>query len=129
MRGAAALLPIAPLLAAGCSTAPGMGWSRAPDLSVYSAMTTFGGTARDHRILCSGFRPGGVEARWQRTFAAREARVEAALAARHGAEAVRRAEALGLEARRAPCPEVPNERWRDHYTRLLRLLETRLGLA
>lgn len=117
------------LLLAGCSTHPGMGWSRAPDLSVYSAMTTFGGTARDHRVLCSGFGTGRVEAGWRRDFAAREATVEAALAARHGAEAVRRAQALGLEARRAPCPEVPNDRWRDAYVRLLRLLETRLGLA
>lgn len=125
MKGAALLL----LALAGCSTHPGMGWSRAPDLSVYAAMTTFGGTARDHEILCSGFGTASVESLWESAFAAREARVEAELAARHGAEAVREAEALGLEARRAPCPEVPNDRWRAHYTRLLRLLETRLGLA
>ena len=117
------------LLLAGCSTHPGMGWSRAPDLSVYSAMTTFGGTARDHSVLCSGFGSARVEARWQRAFAARETAVEAALTARHGGEAVRRAQAQGLEAQRAPCPEVPNDSWRDHYVRLLRLLETRLGLA
>lgn len=117
------------ILLAGCSTHPGMGWSRAPDLSVYSAMTTFGGTARDHSVLCSGFASARVDARWQRGFAAREAAVAAALTARYGGDAVRRAQALGLEAQRAPCPEVPNDRWRDHYVRLLRLLETRLGLA
>ena len=122
-------LPALLLLLAGCATHAGTGWSRAPDLSVYSAMTTFGGTARDHSVLCSGFGSAAVEARWQRAFAAREAAVQAALVARHGPRAVSEAQALGLEARRAPCPEVPNDRWRDHYARLLRLLETRLGLA
>ena len=123
----------ATLLLAGCAAdtwvAPGTGWSRAPDLSVYSAMTIYGGIARDQEMLCSGFSPGGVEADWQRDFGAREARVEEALAARHGADALRVADESAVPVRRVACPDVPSARWRRHYARLLRLLETRLGLV
>ena len=129
MRAAA----LAALLLAGCTAdtwaTPGMGWSRAPDLSVYSAMTIYGGLARNQAVLCNGFAPGGVEARWQRDFGAREAAVEAALADRHGEAALGEAEAAAVPTQNVTCPEVPNARWRHHYARLLRLLETRLGLV
>lgn len=126
MKAAAALL-----LAgfAGCSTAPGTGWSRAPDLSVYSAMTTFGDIAREQSTLCAGFRPAGVAEDWRGDFGAREAAVAAALAARHGAAAVSDAEAAAVATRRVACSDVLSPRWRRHYVRLLRLLEARLGLA
>ncbi|HEV2866723.1 MAG TPA: hypothetical protein VGX37_09420 [Allosphingosinicella sp.] len=114
---------------AGCSTAPGVGWSRAPDLSVYSAMTLFGDIARNQSVLCSGFGSAGVERHWRGDFAAREAAVAAALAARHGAEAVDRAEAAAVATQTVSCPGVPNDHWRVQYVRMLRLLETRLGLA
>ena len=126
MKAAAALLLA---LAAGCSTAPGTGWSRAPDLSVYSAMTTFGDIAQEQSMLCAGFRPAGVRGDWHEDFAARRQAVAAALAARHGAEAVSEAERAAVATRRVPCGDVLNRRWRLQYLRLLRLLETRLGLA
>ena len=118
---------------AGCAAdswvRPGPGWSRAPDLSVYAAMTTFGDIAREQSVLCGGFGSASVERHWQADFGAREAAVAARLAARHGAEAVQEAAAGAAPTRRVGCPEAPNLRWRRHYARLLRLLETRLGLA
>jgi hypothetical protein len=119
-------------LLGGCATPtprPGMGWSRAPDLSVYSAMTLFGGVARTESSLCGGFSPVTVEDVWQEDFAAREQAVAAALVARHGAEAVESAEAAAVATRRTTCPPVPTLRWREEYARLLHLLEMRLGLA
>ncbi len=121
------------LLLAGCAAdsriRPGTGWSRAPDLSVYAAMTTFGGIAREQSVLCGGFGTASVERHWAQDFGAREAAVTELLAARHGAEAVGEAAASAAPTRRIGCPDVPGLRWRRHYARLLRLLETRLGLA
>ncbi len=107
--------------------APGTGWSRAPDLSVYGALTTFGQVAREESALCAGFRTATVMRRWEREFAGREAAVTAALVARHGAAAVERAAIL--PTRRVECPDVPYGVWWRHYERLLTLLERRMGLA
>ena len=130
MRAALALLPVAAGLAA-CSVQPppGIGWSRAPDLSVYTAMLQFGDVAREQSILCGGFGTESVEAHWRRDFAWRTDAVTRALVDRHGAAAVGAAEAAAAPSRRVPCRDIPNGRWHDHYSRLLRLLETRLGLA
>jgi len=127
MKGGPALLLGA--AAAACSTAPGTGWSRAPDLSVYSAMRVFGEVAQEQEILCQGFGPAGVRRDWSEDFAGREARVTAALATRHGARALSDAEAAAVATRSVPCRDWPNDRWRDQYVRMLRLLEARLGLA
>ncbi|MGE0178905.1 MAG: hypothetical protein AB7O91_03675 [Sphingomonas sp.] len=132
MEGRAA--PMA-LIAAGalaaCSTMDdahaGSGWSRAPDLSVYGAMEMYGGIAREQSILCQGFRTEVVRTRWRDDFGARADAVESALVARHGAEAVQRA-AL-YPSRRVACPNIPDMTWRVQYARLLRLLETRMGIA
>ena len=129
--GRAALLALTATALAGCSTIDrphaGSGWSRAPDLSVYGAMEMYGGIAREQSILCQGFRQEVVRDRWRDDFGARADAVEAALVARHGTEAVERA---GLyPTRRVACPNIPDMSWRYHYARLLRLLETRLGLA
>lgn len=128
---AAPLVPIAAFALAGCSTMDdahaGNGWTRAPDLSVYGAMEMYGGIAREQSILCQGFRTEVVRDRWQSDFGARADAVQAALVTRHGAEAVERA---GLyPARRVACPNIPDMSWRVQYARMLRLLETRLGLA
>lgn len=121
------------LLLAGCAAdsrvRPGTGWSQAPDLSVYAAMTTFGGIAREQSVLCGGFATASVERHWREDFGAREAAVTARLAERRGAEPVRQAAARAAPTRRVGCPDVPDLRWRRHHARLLRLLETRLGLA
>jgi hypothetical protein len=126
-------LPIAAaLLLTGCAASdhpPGTGWSRAPDLSVYSAMKLYGDMARQQAILCGGFSTASVDSHWQEDFGAREAGVEAALVHRHGSDPVGRAEAAAVATRQVPCPDVPSLRWRQHYARLLRLLETRLGLG
>ena len=131
MKGGPIIAAVA--LLAGCAAdswvRPGTGWSRAPDLSVYAAMTTFGGIAREQSVLCGGFATASVERHWREDFGAREAAVAALLAARHGAAAVGAAAAGAAPTRRVGCPEAPNLRWRRHYARLLRLLETRLGLA
>ncbi|MGQ0589501.1 MAG: hypothetical protein ACT4N8_08220 [Sphingosinicella sp.] len=124
----AMLLP--PLAIAACASdfdQPGTGWSRAPDLSVFASMEMYGGIAREQSILCQGFRPEAVRAAWREDFGARQIAVEAALAARHGDDAVRRASLAPV--RRIACREVPDSRWRHQYARMLRLLEARLGLA
>lgn len=112
-------------LAAGCTT-PGTGWSRAPDLSVYGAMDQYGAIAREQSMLCGGFGTAAVDAAWREDFGAREAAVTARLTERHGADAVAAAEG---RIQRVPCEDVPTLKWRHRYERLLRLLETRLGLA
>lgn len=122
-----ALAALALLGAAAAGAAPGNGWSRAPDLSVYGALTTFGQVAREESALCAGFRTATVVRRWEREFAGREAAVTAALVERHGAEAVQRA-AL-RPTRRVECPDIPYGVWWSHYERLLSLLERRMGLA
>ena len=130
MRAGFAVLPIAAGLAA-CATQPppGTGWSRAPDLSVYTAMLQFGDVAREQSVLCGGFATASVDSHWRRDFAFRTDAVTRALVARHGAAAVTAAEAAAAPTRRVACRDLPNGRWRNHYSRLLRLLETRLGLA
>jgi len=131
MGRAAPLALIAAGALGGCSTMDdahaGSGWSRAPDLAVYGAMEMYGGIAREQSILCQGFRTEVVRERWRDDFGARADAVQAALVARHGAEAVERA---GLyPTRRVACPNIPDMSWRVQYARLLRLLETRLGLT
>ena len=131
MNGRAAALLIVGAGLAGCETTlpPGTGWSRAPDLSVYTAMLQFGDVAREQSVLCGGFGTASVDRHWRDDFAGRTDAVTRALVARHGATAVSTAEAAAAPTRRVPCEEVPNGRWRDHFARLLRLLETRLGLT
>ena len=119
-------------LAAACAApglAPGDGWSRAPDLSAYSAMRTFATVAREESSLCYGYSPATVSAEWARDFGPREEAVTAALIDRHGEASVAQAEARSTPTRRAYCPEVQDWRWRQRYSELLRLLEMRLGLA
>jgi hypothetical protein len=130
MRRVAALA-LATLLG-GCASvtyAPTTGWSRADDLTVFSAMTMYGGLARQQSALCNNSSPTGVAARWEDDFGAREEAVSAGLVARHGAAAVGEAEEEAAPTRRVPCPTVNVPRWREAYTRLLRLLEMRLGLV
>ena len=128
MKRAAFLLLAAAL--AGCAPGefpPGTGWSRASDLSVYAAMVQFAGIAREQEVLCEGFNTESVDRRWRHDFGARDEAVTAALIARHGEEAVSAAEAASAPTRRVLCEEVPTGYWHDHYGRMLRLLETRLG--
>jgi len=107
--------------------AAGTGWSRASDLSAYSAMRLYGGIAREQQVLCAGFAPARVAARWDERYGAREAALRDALAARHGAEAVRRAG--DPRALREPCRPLPDGHWERRYSRLLRLLESRMDPA
>lgn len=131
MRRAAAigLALVVPLAACESTPPPGTGWSRAPDLSVYSAMLLYADIARQQSVLCGGFSTSSVEDHWRRDFGRRADAVEAGLSARHGAAAVSEAEASAVATRRVECEAVPTLRWRDNYHRMLRLLETRLGLA
>ena len=112
---------------AGCGTAPGTGWSRAPDLSVYAAMGLYADVARQHSVLCGGFRPLVVDDRWREDFGARQDAVTAALVTRYGAGPVGAARDRAIRA--VPCRDVPDLSWRHQYERMLRLLEARLGLA
>jgi hypothetical protein len=125
MRRAAILL--AALALSACSTAPGTGWSRANDLSVYSAMHVFARAAIDQEAYCFGRDPARISADWDEDFRARQGAVSAALAQRYGAEAL--AEARAAYAPRVPCGDVADPQWRLRYTRLLRLLEIRLRMA
>lgn len=122
----AALLSTTLALAA-CSTAPGTGWTRASDLSVYSSMHVFARAAIDQEAYCFGRDPGRISADWEHDFSARQGAVSAVLAARYGADALEQARAT--YAPRVPCGDVPDPQWRTRYTRLLRLLETRLRMA
>ena len=130
MRAAAVGLAVAATLA-GCESTPppGTGWSRAPDLSVYSAMLLYADIARQQSVLCGGFSAASVDDHWRRDFGRRADAVAAGLIASHGTEAVSEAEASAVATRRVECEDVPTLRWRDNYNRMLRLLETRLGLA
>jgi hypothetical protein len=111
---------------AGCSTAPGSGWSRAPDLSVYSSAHAYARAAWEQSVLCQGADRARATASFEREFGAREAAVRAALVERHGEAALARAGTHFVA--RVPCGDVPDPQWRARYDRLLRLLETRLGL-
>ncbi|MEA3047976.1 MAG: hypothetical protein QOJ53_2308 [Sphingomonadales bacterium] len=119
MAGAAAL--------AGCSTAPGSGWSRASDLSVYSSAHAYARVAWEQAVLCQGTDRARATASFEREFGAREAAVRAALVERHGEAAL--AQAGTHFVQRVPCGDVPDPQWRARYARLLRLLEIRLGLS
>ena len=131
MRLAFPLAAALALALAGCETAPapGLGWSRAPDLSVYSAMLMYADIGRQRSVLCDGNDTGWVERTWRRDFGPRSDAVASALVARHGETAVSEAAAGAVPTRRLGCEDAYILHWRDNYDRLLRLLETRLGLA
>lgn len=116
-----ALLPLAACAVPGERSA---GWSRAPDLSVYAAMTQAGDLAREREILCAGANPAVVADSWQARFGAREAWIGQALAARYGTAAMARARIYPVG--RESCPAIPDYRWREAHIELLRLLEVRL---
>ena len=107
--------------------APGTEWSRASDLSVYSSAHAFARVAWEQSVLCHGAQPAVVSAGFEREFGAREAAVRAALIARHGAAAL--AEAGKHFVPPVACGDVADPQWRQRYSRLLHLLEIRLGLA
>ena len=80
-------LVLAILLAmAGCSTAPGTGWSRANDLSVYGSMQVFRRAAIDQEAYCFGRDPQRTRADWERDFSVRQAAVTQMLVGRYGAD-------------------------------------------
>jgi hypothetical protein len=124
MRAALALAAAAAL--AGC-VGTGSGWSRAPDLSVYSSARAYARVAWEQDVYCEGASPERASASQARDFGARDAAVRAALAARHGEPALARA-ARHFVAR-VPCRDIPDPSWRERYGRLLRVLEIRLGLS
>lgn len=112
---------------AGCSTAPGTGWSRASDLSVYGGMQVYARAAIDQEVLCAGFGTASTSENWEREFGARQEAVTDAMTRRYGPEAMARTRATWAPS--IACRELPDYRWRGRYARQLRLLETRLGLA
>ena len=120
-------LALALLLApGGCSTAPGTGWSRANDLSVYGSMQVFRRAAIDQEAYCFGRDPARTLADWERDFSARQAAVTQVLVGRYGADKLD--EARRVYAPRVACGDVYDPQWRERYTRMLRLLETRFRL-
>jgi hypothetical protein len=124
VRRALPLLAIAMLGA--CSTAPGTGYSRANDLSVYGSMQVFRRAAIDQEAYCLGRDPGRTRADWDHDFSARQEAVTRVLVGRYGAD--RLDEAGHVYAPRVACGDVYDPQWRQRYTRLLRLLETRFRL-
>lgn len=128
MKAALPLL-LASAALAGCATtsAPGTEWSRASDLSVYSSAHAFARVAWEQSVLCQGAQPAVVSAGFEREFGAREAAIRAALVARHGAAAL--AESGKHFVPPVACGDVADPQWRQRYSRLLHLLEIRLGLA
>jgi hypothetical protein len=125
MKGLALLL--AALALAGCSTAPGTGWSRAPDLSVYGAMSVYARAALDQEMLCAGFTRESATQHWEADYGPRQDAVNAALVGRYGEAALTRARATWAPS--VACGDVPDRQWRDRYVRQLRLLELRLSLT
>lgn len=109
-----------------CSTAPGTGWSRAEDLSIYGSMHVFRRAAIDQEAYCFGRDPARTLADWERDFAARQEAVTRVLIDRYGAD--RLDEAKATYAPRVACGDVHDPQWRQRYTRQLRLLETRFRL-
>jgi hypothetical protein len=109
-----------------CSTAPGTGWSRANDLSVYGSMRVFARAAVDQEAYCFGRDPARIRADWERDFSARQEAVTRVLVGRYGADKLD--EARQVYAPRVACGDVYDPQWRDRYTRMLRLLETRFRL-
>jgi hypothetical protein len=124
MKTRGALLAAAAL--AGCA-GTGTGWSRASDLSVYSSAHAYARIAWEQQVMCEGSDPARVSAGFDREFGAREAAVRAALAQRHGDAALARSGRTFVA--RVGCGTVPDMQWRDRYSRLLRVLEIRLGLT
>jgi hypothetical protein len=106
---------------------PGAGWSRAPDLSVYGAMRAFARKAVEQDVLCQGRNQNRVSAQWSHDFGARQSWVDQAMERRYGAAFMSRA--VTPYTPRISCTDVPDPRWRDQYSRLLRLLEIRFGLG
>ena len=100
------------------------GWSRAPDLSVYGALRLSSELAQEQEILCRGRNPASVEDKWRRAYAAREAWIADVLTSRHSAGAVARA--ADVKVGRITCTTFPDDHWRKHHYRMLRLLEYRL---
>jgi hypothetical protein len=100
------------------------GWSRAPDLSVYGALRLSSELAQEQEILCRGRNPAMIEDKWRAAYAAREAWITEALARRYGSAAVARA--ANRNVGRITCATFPDDRWRKHHHRMLRLLEYRL---
>jgi len=120
-------LPFLGLAALGaCSTTPGTGWSRSNDLSAYSAMQVFARAAIDQDAYCAGRDPTRIRADWERDFSARQEAVTRVLVGRYGADKID--EARRTYAPRVACTEVHDPQWRERYTRMLRLLETRFRL-
>jgi len=119
------LVRIGVALAVASPAAAGTGWSRASDLSVWSAMRLYGAIAREQQALCGGFAPASVMRHWERRYGAREAAVAGLLAARYGAAAVQGAS--DPPALRAPCRPLPDGHWQRRYERLLRQLEARVS--
>ena len=113
-------------LSGGCSTAPGTGWSRANDLSVYGSMQVFRRAALDQEAYCFGRDPQRTLADWDRDFSARQQVVTQMLVGRYGADKLD--EARATYAPRVACGDVHDPQWRDRYTRMLRLLEIRFRL-
>ena len=124
MRRVLILLALAALSA--CSTTPGTGWSRSSDLSAYGAMQVFARAAIDQEAYCSGRDPARIRADWQRDFATRQEAVTRVLVGRYGADKLD--EARQTYAPRVACGDVYDPQWRNRYTRMLRLLETRFRL-
>jgi hypothetical protein len=120
------LSAIAAMTLAGCA-GTGSGWSRAPDLSVYSSAHAYARVAWEQDVYCEGASPAAASAGFERDYGAREAAVRAALVARHGEAALARAGRHFVA--RVPCGDVPDGQWRERYGRLLRVLEIRLGLS
>jgi len=121
-----ALVIVSLLTLGGCSTAPGTGWSRASDLSVYGSMHVFRRAAIDQEAYCFGRDPTRTLADWERDFAARQEAVTQVLLGRYGSDKLD--EARQVYAPRVACGDVHDPQWRQRYTRMLRLLETRFRL-
>jgi hypothetical protein len=124
MKALAALLAAAAL--AGC-VGTGTGWSRASDLSVYSSAHAYARIAWEQEVMCSGTSPARASAGFEREFGARDAAVRAALVQRHGEAALARTGSPFVA--RVGCGHLPDAQWRAGYSRLLRVLEIRLGLS
>ena len=118
MRRLSFLLTLAALGA--CSTAPGTGWSRASDLSVYGSMHVYARAALDQEMLCAGFSAASAADHWQRDYGARVEAVTQAMTTRYGPEALARARRTWAPS--IACRDVPDPQWRDRYARLLRLM-------
>lgn len=112
---------------AGCSSAPGTGWSRASDLNVYGSLDVYARAAVDQEVLCAGFTPASTSAAWEREFGGRQEAVTQAMTERYGAAAIARVRQTWAPS--VACRELPDHRWRQRYARQLRLLEIRLRLT